>query len=436
MKTMNQIESIHKAFLLSSGVGTDSRNCSKGAMFFALKGDRFDGNKYVKDVLVNGAAYAVADDVALSGIENVFIVDDVLKTLQSLALFHRRYLNIPIIAITGTNGKTTTKELVSAILSKKYNVKATTGNFNNHIGVPLTLLAMDSQVELGVVEMGANHVGEIALLCEIAEPNWGLITNVGKAHLEGFGSFEGVKQAKGELYKYMIGNGGIIFINSDNKHLVKMADGVVARVQYGITSGELTGKVLKNNPYLTVEWHRDEDGGNCVQTNLIGEYNLENVLSAICIGAKFGVSPRLIKEALEEYHPTNNRSQFVNSGANRIIMDAYNANPTSMQVALENFSNVEGDNKVVILGGMKELGEDSVGEHRKLINMLLKMSFQTVILIGEEFADVMPLNEQSVIFYKDNQDLIERLKTYPLKDAYVLVKGSRSNQLEKVLDYL
>ena len=236
MKTMNQTERIHKAFLLCSGVATDSRDYSKGSMFFALKGERFDGNKYVKEVLAGGAAYAIADADELKGIENVFIVDDVLKTLQKLALFHRRYLKIPIIAVTGTNGKTTSKELVKAVLSKKYKVKATSGNFNNHIGVPLTLLAMNKEVELGVVEMGANHVGEIAFLCELAEPDCGLITNVGKAHLEGFGSFEGVKKAKGELYAYLVKTNGKVFINSDNAHLMKMARGVSSRVHYGTFS--------------------------------------------------------------------------------------------------------------------------------------------------------------------------------------------------------
>ncbi len=436
MKTMNQIETIHKAFLLCNGVATDSRNYSKEAMFFALKGERFNGNKYVKEVLAGGASFAVADDVTLKDTKDVFVVSDVLKTLQELALYHRRYLGLPIIAITGTNGKTTTKELVSEVLSKKYKVKATSGNFNNHIGVPLTLLSMDKDVELGVVEMGANHVGEIGFLCGIAEPNYGLITNVGKAHLEGFGSFEGVKTAKGELYSYLKKVDGKVFINSDNEHLMKMAKGLGTLVQYGISSGELKGKVMHNNPCIAIQWIKDGYGCNNLQTNLIGEYNLENILSAICIGIEFGVLPDDVNKALEEYQPTNNRSQFIKSGANRIIMDAYNANPSSMQVALENFSKVEGSNKVVILGGMKELGDDSFLEHQKLINTLSRMKFQMALLVGDEFKGLMPKKDMMTECYANSEEVIEHLKSNPLSNAYILIKGSRSNQLEQLLEFL
>jgi len=431
---MSQIELIHKAFLSCDGVITDSRKCTANTMFFALKGERFDGNQYVKDVLANGVAYAVADDKQLRGLDNVFLVEDVLQTLQDLALFHRRYLNLPIIAITGTNGKTTSKELVSAVLAEKYKVKATSGNFNNHIGVPLTLLSMDKTIELGVVEMGANHIGEIGFLCSIAEPNFGLITNVGKAHLEGFGSFEGVKIAKGELYKYLLSNKGKVFINSDNEHLKGMAEGVVLKTQYGTKSGKIVGHVVQNSPYVTAEWNMGKDTYK-VQTNLIGEYNLENILCAICIGNEFGVSPKAINKALEAYQPTNNRSQFIESAKNKIIMDAYNANPSSMQVALENFSNVESKNKVVILGGMKELGVDSEVEHEKLLIHLQSTHFDKVILIGEEFK-IMQIDNDQFEVYDTSKQVGERLVKAPLKDAYILIKGSRSNQLEDLLDYL
>jgi len=433
---MSQIELIHEAFLLSNGVATDSRNYSKGAMFFALKGERFDGNKYVEEVLLGGAEFAVADDSSLNALENVFIVDDVLRTLQELALYHRRYLNVPIIAITGTNGKTTTKELVSAVLSRKYNVKATSGNFNNHIGVPLTLLSMDKDVAVGVVEMGANHVGEIAFLCELAEPNYGMITNVGKAHLEGFGSFEGVMKAKGELYEYLEKNSCRVFINADNAHLNAMAKAVTTRSSYGTFSGELKGHVTCNNPYVRMQWKDPKGVAYDVQTHLIGDYNLENILSAICIGQEFGVANEEMNKALEAYQPNNNRSQFIDSGCNKIIMDAYNANPSSMQVALENFSRAEEGNKVVILGGMKEMGDDSAVEHRKLVDMLCEIQFKRTILVGEEFQGVLSDNEKSIECYGDNAALLRRLKESPIENAYILIKGSRSNQLEQLVDYL
>lgn len=432
---MSQIAAIHQAYLTSKGVSTDSRSNNEGVIFFALKGASFDGNKYVPDVLKNGAAYAVADDHALAGTKNVFIVDDVLTALQQLALFHRRFLNIPIVAITGTNGKTTTKELIAAVLAKKYVIKATAGNYNNHIGVPLTLLSMDQSIELGVVEMGANHVGEIKVLCEIAEPNYGIITNVGKAHLEGFGSFEGVKTAKGELYQYLKKTQGQLFINADNDHLREMAEGIGNRIEYGLQKGTITGQIVKDHPFVSIQWYAGNDKVHNTSTQLIGGYNLENILSAICIGHTLGVADEDIVNAIEHYTPTNNRSQFIQTPNNQIIMDAYNANPSSMQVALQNFGKAEMKNKVLILGGMKELGNDSPMEHQKLLEMILGLNIQQALLVGSEFNNLV--NESDTIrHYNNTEELIDSLKENPIKDAYLLIKGSRSNKLEDILPYV
>jgi UDP-N-acetylmuramoyl-tripeptide--D-alanyl-D-alanine ligase len=430
---MSQIEAIHKAFLSSKGISTDSRNDNQDNIFFALKGANFDGNKYVKEVLDNGAAFAVTDDQKLNKIDKVFVVDNVLQCLQELALYHRRYLNIPIIAITGTNGKTTTKELVASVLSKKFKIKATQGNFNNHIGVPLTILSMDQSIELGIVEMGANHIGEIELLCKITEPNYGIITNVGKAHLEGFGSFNGVKIAKGELYQYIKNNNGQLFINQDNAHLTEMAMGIDNRVSFGKESGSVFGQISKNNPFIAMNWQAGVDIKFSIQTKLIGTYNLENILAAICIGYTLGVKPEAINRAIENYTPANNRSQFIKSENNDIIMDAYNANPSSMHVALQNFSEIDTPNKVVILGGMKEMGADCEREHQRLLDTIHKLSFEKVILIGHEFNAI---NTYNAIVYQDNDSLIQEMQLNPIRNKSILIKGSRSNKLEELLPHL
>lgn len=432
---MSQIATIHQAYLSSNGISTDSRQDNTNYVFFALKGESFDGNKYVNEVLQKGASYAVADDQNLKGTENVFIVDNVLETLQELARYHRRYLNIPIIGITGTNGKTTTKELVAAVLSRKFKISATKGNFNNHIGVPLTILQMDQSIELGIVEMGANHVGEIKDLCKIAEPNYGLITNVGKAHLEGFGSFEGVKTAKGELYQYLNKNNGLIFINADNSHLNLMANGISKRIEYGISSGEITGDINIKSPFISINWQLKTGETHRSQTKLIGAYNLENILSAICIGNFLGVSEEDINHAIEGYTPTNNRSQFIQSKTNQIIMDAYNANPSSMQVALQNFADVSAQNKILILGGMKELGGDSFEEHKKLVELIITTNSSRTLLVGDEFKDFESISD-NIEFYLDTDALIQGIKRQAINNAYVLIKGSRSNKLEDVLPHL
>ncbi|MBR8536782.1 UDP-N-acetylmuramoyl-tripeptide--D-alanyl-D-alanine ligase [Carboxylicivirga sediminis] len=433
---MSQIANIHQAFLASKGVSTDSRSNNKGFMFFALKGANFDGNRYVDSVMKDGAAFAVADDETLSGLTNVFIVEDVLTTLQELARFHRRYLNIPILAITGSNGKTTTKELVAAVLKEKYAIKATSGNYNNHIGVPLTLLSINESIELGVIEMGANHIGEIEALCKIVEPNYGIITNVGKAHLEGFGSFEGVKTAKGELYQYLKNTNGKVFINADNPHLNQMAANLSNRIDYGPNHGKITGQITADYPFVAITWHSHETKkSHDISTKLIGAYNLENILSAICIGYTLGVDEAAINKALQAYSPSNNRSQFIQTENNQIIMDAYNANPSSMQVALQNFARVDAENKILIIGGMKELGSDSLSEHRKLIDTIKELNLSQAMLVGEEFNDVAHDNKKFKCF-TTTEELIDSLRAAPIKNAYLLIKGSRSNKLEEVLPYL
>lgn len=431
------LDQIYDLFLRHRVISTDSRSCPVGAIYFALKGERFDGNEFVLDVLKRGAVYAVTDDKSLIGVDNVIIVPNVLKTLQNLAQFHRRKLGIPILGITGTNGKTTTKELVATVLQKKFKVEATKGNLNNHIGVPLTILSMDENVEFGVVEMGANHIGEIDFLCRIAEPDFGVITNVGKAHLEGFGSFEGVKKAKGELYGFLREKSALVFINADNVQLEQMGKGLSNKYEYGIEKGVLKGCVRDvNNPFLSVNWYSESMGRkNSLETHLIGAYNLENVLCAIAVGTYFGISSNDINDALSNYWPANNRSQFIKTATNKIILDAYNANPSSMLEALNNFSNMDHISKVAILGGMKELGEDSITEHEKLIEHISRLGISTLILVGEEFAD-FTIPTVSTFKFDSYESVNSFLKTSPLRNSLLLIKGSRSNQLEKIVPFL
>ncbi len=429
---MAKINDIYKAFCDSTGISTDSRNCPDDAIFVALKGENFDGNKYVEEVLSKGAKYAITNNPNLAHLSNVFIVDDTLKTLQELAQFHRRKLTFPIISITGTNGKTTTKELINAVLSEKYKTKATKGNFNNHIGVPLTLLSFTKEMAMGIVEMGANHIGEIELLCNIAEPDYCIITNVGKAHLEGFGSFEGVKKAKGEMYTYAAKNDKLIFINKDNTQLQEMASQNKLRYEFGRKTN-IEVQLSDATPFVKITWtDKQLEKKYNTSTNLIGAYNLENINAAIAIGRYFNVSPESINHAISSYQPTNNRSQFINTENNRIIMDAYNANPSSMAVALDNFNHIQENDKWIILGGMKELGGDSYSEHKKLIETIDDCKFAKVILIGDEFSEI----NDSYHHFSKNLDCINFIKQNPPTDAYILIKGSRSNKLEELLPFL
>ena len=384
------ITTLYKIYLECTSVTTDSRNCPEGSLFIALKGDNFNGNAFAAKALESGSAYAVVDEAehAPTGDSHYILVDNCLHTLQQLANYHRRQLGTRLIGITGTNGKTTTKELMAAVLLQKYNILYTLGNLNNHIGVPLTLLRLKPEHELGIIEMGASHPGDIKELVNIAEPDYGIITNVGKAHLEGFGSFEGVIKTKGELYDYLRERkNSTVFIHHDNAFLKEIAGGLNL-ISYGREDGlYISGHVTGNSPYLTFEWKAGKDGEHHeVKTQLIGEYNFPNALAAITIGRFFDVEPGKIDIALAEYAPQNNRSQLKQTADNTLIIDAYNANPTSMQASISNFRNMEVENKMLILGDMRELGKDGPEEHQKIADFLTECGFKDVMLVGDQFA--------------------------------------------------
>ena len=413
---------------------TDSRLIEKDCLFFALKGDNFNGNEFASAAIQKGAVFSIIDEPEFKTNERCILVNDVLLTLQDLSRYHRQQLGIPVIAITGTNGKTTTKELVASVLSRKFNLAYTKGNLNNHIGVPLTLLSMNSSTQLGVVEMGANHPGEIEALCNIALPDYGLITNVGRAHLEGFGSFEGVKKTKAELYKFIERNKGKIFINSSNSDLMEMA-GEVSKVFYKIQrEGEgLEGELLKSSPYMAFQV-RFPKGWLYFQTHLVGNYNLENALASVCIGHFFGIDPLEMEYAVREYRPSNNRSQFTTTSKNRLLMDAYNANPTSMRAALDSFNNLIEPNKALILGDMFELGEASIEEHQKIVDLLASLDIPLVILTGNQFSQCR--TPERFLVFNDNELLKNHLKKIKPKGFFFLIKGSRGMKLEKVAEFL
>ncbi len=425
------IEEIYQLYLNHPVVTTDSRNCPQGSLFFALKGESFNGNLYAQQALEQGCSYAFVDEALYADDNRIILVDNVLITLQQLANYHRRQLGIPVLCITGTNGKTTTKELTAAVLSRKFNVLFTQGNLNNHIGVPLTLLKMNSTHELAVIETGANHPGEIGELAAIAEPDFGLITNVGKAHLEGFGSFEGVIRTKGELYQYIRVKGGKIFIHAENQYLKEIAQDI-DRIEYGESDGlYITGRVTGCSSYLEVSWMHDHSSYE-IKTQLIGAYNLTNVLAAVAIGIYFGVNPGQICTALSEYKPQNNRSQLTKTERNSLIVDAYNANPSSMKAAVTNFAMMKAERKVLLLGDMRELGETSHEEHQALVDLIASYSFDQVLLCGENFAQT----RNGFTTFASRDDLIDYLKKNPVSDSAVLIKGSRGMQLEKCLSEL
>jgi len=416
---------------------TDTRKVQKGSIFFALKGENFDGNQFAAQAVEKGCNLAVVDNKEYYyENKNYLLVEDALHTLQKLANLHRRTLNLPILAITGTNGKTTTKELTNEVLSKKYMVFSTQGNLNNHIGVPLTLLSMSINTDIGIVEMGANHAGEIKTLCEIAEPDFGLITNIGKAHLEGFGSFEGVKKAKRELYDHLSEKGGEIFINIDNKILRKLS-GNSKQISYGTSvEAKCRGEIAVSDPYLTIVWHTDRPVE--LFTGFAGGYNFENVMAAICVGSHFNVPENDIVKAIESYTPDNNRSQLVRTANNTVIMDAYNANPTSMEAALENFFMMKAKSKVVILGDMLELGKNAKKEHKIILEKLMKYSFDRVFIIGKIFGDtVNSINyDGDIMKFQDTGEFNAWIKDNQLKNTYIFIKGSRGIGLERILPNL
>ncbi len=439
MNSQIEIAELYEIFLQHPIVSTDSRICSSGSIFFALKGENFNGNKFAESALEIGAAYVVVDEWEDDKPHNpkIIVVNDVLQTLQNLANYHRRKLKIPIIAITGTNGKTTTKELTAVILAKKFKVAFTQGNFNNHIGVPLTLLSMNETHEIGVVEMGANHPGEIKKLCEIADPDIGVITNIGKAHIEGFGSYENIRKTKGELYDYIKGKEGKVFVNKDNSSLLEMSEGM-DRILYGRDNPDLfvSGTLSAETPFLHFDWNFFEHP-NKVKTHLVGEYNLDNALAAVSIGKYYGINAKYISRALEEYMPQNNRSQFERTENNDLIIDAYNANPTSMKVALNFFLTIPSDlPKAVILGDMKELGSISGKEHEKLIAFLNNNPLDKVFLVGSSFVEHESLMNNKFSVFKTVEELNDHLSNNPLSGYYILLKGSHSVHLERCIDYL
>ncbi|CDD51298.1 uDP-N-acetylmuramoyl-tripeptide--D-alanyl-D-alanine ligase [Bacteroides sp. CAG:875] len=425
-----EIEELYNRFTECNGLTTDSRHCPEGSMFLALKGETFNGNAFAAQSLAQGCRYAVVDEPQYASPENprIILVDNCLETLQKLANYHRRRLGTRMIGVTGTNGKTTTKELIATVLGEKFKVLYTQGNFNNHIGVPLTLLRLKPEHEMAVIEMGANHPGEIKTLVHIAEPDYGIITNVGKAHLQGFGSFEGVIRTKGELYDFLREKGNsTIFIQNENPYLNKIAAGLTC-VRYGQTPGlDVTGKVVACSPFLRFSWTA-EGTSHEVQTHLIGAYNLDNALAAVAIGRYFGVEDTKICHALSSYVPQNNRSQLVHTASNTLIVDAYNANPTSMMAALENFRQMEAAHKVAILGDMKELGEGSHEEHQKVVDFLKECGFERVMLVGPEFGSTVSSFEH----YKDVKEVEALLAAHPLLECCILVKGSNSMKLSEL----
>lgn len=405
------IGELYNLFLKSSGVTTDSRKIERGAIFFALKGDNFDGNSYAVDAVVRGASYAVVDSPEVRG-EGIILVDNVLQTLQQLSREHRRRLPIEIIAITGSNGKTTTKELLSEVLRQRYIVQATAGNFNNHIGVPLTLLSFSDQTQIGVVEMGASSCGEIAALCEIAEPNYGVITNIGNAHLDGFGGIEGVRRGKGELVDYLEKNHGEFFVAEENEEIVNLCKGrslKESRFSYSLAEG--------------------------VESNLVGSYNSYNIATAMAIGERFEVDKESISKAIANYQPTNNRSQSVETERNRLIVDCYNANPSSMEVALANFATLTDKPKVAILGDMYELGEWSSSEHSRILQLALACGAEKIIVVGELFTEAAR-GVEDIECYKNSAELAQRLANQPIDGRKILLKGSRGVGLERIIKYL
>lgn len=417
------IEQLYQLYIKTYLADTDTRKVRKGSMFFALKGDNFNGNEFAAEALKSGASYAIIDEEKHNTFPNTILVSNALETLQKLANFHRKQLTIPIIALTGSNGKTTTKELINAVLSKKYETAATAGNLNNHIGVPLTLLSMTPKTEIGIVEMGANHLKEIEFLCSIAEPNYGLITNFGKAHLEGFGDFEGVIKAKSELYDFLRLNKGTVFMNTDDELQLKQSAGINA-----IEFNNNVVKFMEANPFVKVQFKN-----SLIESNLIGKYNYNNIAVAVTVGNYFDISETDIKMAIEKYIPANNRSQLIQKGTNKIILDAYNANPSSMQAALENFAQLKDENKVVFLGDMFELGKDSKAEHEKIANLVTSYNFSKVFLIGKAFSATKAKN---AFIYESYESFKNSTNYSNINHATILIKGSRGMALERLLDLL
>ncbi|ANH84014.1 UDP-N-acetylmuramoylalanyl-D-glutamate--2,6-diaminopimelate ligase [Niabella ginsenosidivorans] len=425
------IEEIYQVYLQHPDVQTDTRKIKEGELFFALKGPNFNGNSFAQQAVDAGAARVIIDEAAYEIPGKTILVDDVLTTLQQLAAHHRDQFRFPVIAITGSNGKTTTKELIHAVLSSTYKTYTTTGNLNNHIGVPLTLLKIRDDAQMAVIEMGANHLLEIKGYCRVAKPTHGLITNVGKAHLEGFGSLEGVKKGKGELYDFLRERGdGTAFVMWDYDYLRAMSRGIATIVSYGTGEADVVGAAKGHTAFLEVNFIKPAT--TTIQTQLVGDYNLPNVLAATAIGDYFNIPMEKIKRAIEQYTPSNSRSQLLEKGSNKIILDAYNANPSSMKLAIENFADRAGSNKMLLLGAMAEMGAASVAEHESIVELIRRYKWQNVVLVGKPFAPYA--NEFNC--FESSDKAAEWMKGHKPENTLLLIKGSRSTQMEKILEVL
>jgi UDP-N-acetylmuramoyl-tripeptide--D-alanyl-D-alanine ligase len=425
------IQEIHNLFLQCKSLSIDTRKIEKDSMFFAIKGENFDANTFAKQALELGALFVVVDNESYFIDERTILVRNSLETLQELAKFHRAYLKLPIIALTGSNGKTTTKELINVVLSKKYRTKATVGNLNNHIGVPLTLLSFNSETEIGIVEMGANHKKEIEFLCEIAQPDYGYITNFGKAHLEGFGGVEGVIEGKSEMYQYLAKNNKMAFVNLEDPIQVEKS-ALIKSFNFGLNNDKADVKIsnITANPFVVVDYEKFK-----VESHLIGLYNSNNINAAVSIGRYFKVADEAVKEAIENYIPENNRSQLLKKGSNQIILDAYNANPSSMAVAITNFLQLDSQNKVMVLGDMFELGKESPQEHKIIVDSLLNQNKSICYLIGKAFYENR-VTGQNIHFFESFEEFSNHLKTIHFENNSILIKGSRGMALERTLEYI
>jgi UDP-N-acetylmuramoyl-tripeptide--D-alanyl-D-alanine ligase len=424
------IQQLYDIYLRHPSIRTDTRQLKQGDLFFALKGPNFNGNAFAARAFELGAAYAIIDEAPDQSSDRLIVVPDVLSTLQELALHHRRQFNIPFIAITGSNGKTTTKELIHATLSSSYTTYTTQGNLNNHIGIPLTILSVQKDAQFAVIEMGANHQKEIEAYCRYTLPTHGIITNVGKAHLEGFGGPEGVKKGKGELYDFLRGTAGTAFVLKDSADLTQMSRGIPHLITYGTHDADITGVIAPSEALLKVDITHGA-ATDPIQTQLVGDYNLPNVLVAVAVGRHFGVPDTAIRQAIEQYAPSNSRSQLIEQGGLHIILDAYNANPSSMRAAIENFARMPGsiNQKVLILGAMAELGPESLAEHQAIIDLIGQYSWQQVVLVGGDFRHL----SHPYLSFANSKEAGRWLAGIGLKDSYLLIKGSRSMKMEEVL---
>jgi len=422
------IAELYRIYLEHPNVQTDTRALQPGCLFFALKGDRFNGNAFAQQAIDAGAAYAIIDEPACAIEDKTILVNDVLTTLQALAAHHRNQLNIPVIGITGSNGKTTSKELVHAVLSTTYRTSTTVGNLNNHIGIPLTLLRIPLDTEIAVVEMGANHQQEIAGYCTYTRPTHGIITNCGKAHLEGFGGVEGVRKGKGELYDHLRAANGSAFIMWDYDYLRTMSAGIPNVIKYGTHEADVEGKIRQAQPFLEVEMTKGALSGT-IRSQLVGDYNLPNVLMAVTVGQYFKVPPDNVRQAIESYTPSNSRSQLVKYGTNQIILDAYNANPSSMRGAIENLAKLQANEKVLMLGAMAELGKESLDEHKQIVQLIEQYYWKAVVLVGGDFLKI----DHPFISLADSVAAKEWFHQQGFELTHILIKGSRSQQMEKIL---